>query len=225
MCRAVAFAIFNSDFQNCGRIIHEFARFVAHLPVFVRAADILIRERALIRPLDSWRFAPGLVFHIDILEMEMKMRLVLVICFALFQSSLSIGADQADAELQAMRAAANSYSAAWLSGDADAVMATFVDEPVLSPSGLPYLEGRQAARDFWFPADSPSTTVTRFEIEELEAARSGDLGYVRGTFVLAFNYAGMSYENRGKYVSLLGKQPDGSWLITHHLWDDFPRQE
>ena len=39
-----------------------------------------------------------------------------------------------DANLSAMGAAARSYANAWLSNDADAVMATFVDEPVLSPS-------------------------------------------------------------------------------------------
>jgi hypothetical protein len=43
--------------------------------------------------------------------------------------------------------------------------------------------------------------------------------------VLAFVYDGKSYENRGKYVSLSGKQPDANLPITHHLWDDFARQE
>ncbi|MCH8073739.1 MAG: DUF4440 domain-containing protein, partial [Proteobacteria bacterium] len=100
--------------------------------------------------------------------------------------------------------------------------ATFVDEPVLSPSGLPYLEGQNAARTFWFPVDAPPTRVTNFELTEIEVSGSGDLGYVRGTFHLGFEYDGSSYENRGKYVTILRKTPHGRWRITHHIWDDLP---
>lgn len=42
---------------------------------------------------------------------------------------------------------ARSYADAWLTNDTDTVLATFVSEPVLSPSGLPYLEGQDAACD------------------------------------------------------------------------------
>ena len=130
-----------------------------------------------------------------------------------------------DADLNAMRTAARAYADAWLTNDADTVMATFVNEPVLSPSGLPYLEGQNAARTFWFPADSPSTKVTEFELMEIEVSGSGNLGYVRGTFSLAFEYDGSSYENHGKYVTLLRKAPGDQWRITHHIWDDLPQDE
>lgn len=137
----------------------------------------------------------------------------------------AVAQDLVDDELQAMREAASSYADAWLTNDADTVMATFVDEPVLSPSQLPYLEGRDAACAFWFPADSPPTTVTEFTMTEIEASGSGDLGYVRGTFRLAFEYDGSDYENHGKYVTILRKSPDGEWRITHHIWDDFPQED
>ncbi len=130
-----------------------------------------------------------------------------------------------DADLKSMRAAATAYAAAWLTNDADTVMATFVDEPVLSPSQLPYLEGQDAARAFWFPADSPPTKVSEFTMIEIEASGSGDLGYVRGTFRLAFEYDGSNYENHGKYVTILRRSQDGEWRITHHIWDDFPQDD
>lgn len=129
------------------------------------------------------------------------------------------------ADLESMRQAAHAYSRAWLTNDADAVMATFVDEPVLSPSGLPYREGQEEARAFWFPPDSPATRVTEFDMKQLEASGSGNLGYVRGTFRLAFEYDGKSYENHGKFVTILRKGREGTWRITHHIWDDFPRAE
>ena len=147
-------------------------------------------------------------------------------CCVLLTNSTALVAAELDAnDLNSMRDASKAYASAWLSNDAENVMATLVGEPILSPSGLDYREGQKAARDFWFPADSPATTVTRFDTEELEIDGSGDLGFVRGTFTLAFDYDGVSYENRGKYVSILRKQADGEWLITHQLWDDFPRDD
>ncbi len=135
----------------------------------------------------------------------------------------AVASELDDEDLSAMRAAARAYADAWLTNDADTVMATFVNEPVLSPSGLPYLEGQNAARAFWFPADSPSTEVTEFVLMEIEVSGSGNLGYVRGTFSLAFEYDGSSYENHGKYLTILRKAPDGLWRITHHIWDDLPQ--
>lgn len=130
-----------------------------------------------------------------------------------------------DTDRDAIRAAALSYSAGWLTNDADAVMQPFVAEPVLSPSGLPWLEGQQAARDFWFPANGSATAVTKFDQVVLETGGSGDLGFVRGTFELAFVYDGTPYESGGKFVSLLRRQPDGAWKITHQVWDDYPRRD
>ena len=137
----------------------------------------------------------------------------------------AVAQDLNDADLIAMRAAAESYADAWLTSDADTVMATFVDEPVLSPSQLPYLEGQDAARAFWFPADSPPTKVSEFTMTEIEASGSGNLGYVRGTFRLAFEYDGSDYENHGKYVTILRKSQDGEWRITHHIWDDYRQDD
>jgi len=142
---------------------------------------------------------------------------------ALFGNAFAEGLG--DADLQAMRDAAKMYADAWLTNDADTVMSTFVAEPVLSPSGLPYLQGQEAARAFWFPADSPPTTVTEFDLTEIEVSGSGQLGYVRGTFRLVFEYDGSSYENHGKYVTILKKEPDGLWRITHHIWDDLPQDD
>ena len=153
-----------------------------------------------------------------------KLSFAVGVVFALLFGN-AVAEGLSDAELKAMRESARSYADAWLTSDADTVMATFVDEPVLSPSGLPYLEGQDAARAFWFPAESPSLKVTTFTTTEIEASGSGDLGYVRGTFHLAFEYDGSDYENRGKYVTILRKSADGVWRITHHIWDDFPQAE
>lgn len=129
------------------------------------------------------------------------------------------------AELEAMRQAAKSYATAWLSNDPDRVMAVFVEEPVLSPSGIPFIEGQKAARNFWWPEDAPPMTITAFELAEREAGGSGEHGFVRGTYTLVFEYGGIRNVNVGKYLSLLKRMPDGSWRISHHFWNDLPQVE
>jgi len=124
-----------------------------------------------------------------------------------------------------MKVAARAYTEAWLTNEPDAVMGTFVSEPVLSPSGLPYLVGKQAARDFWWPADAPPATVTQFELEELEADGSGDIGYVRGTYTLVFDYEGETYTNLGKSLQILRKNPGEGWRVSHYFWNDLPPAE
>ena len=125
---------------------------------------------------------------------------------------------------EAITQASRAYAEAWLSNEPDAVMATFVPDPVLSPSGMPYREGGGAARSFWWPAGGPPTTVTRFDTDELEVGGAGRVGYVRGTFVLEFEYEGASFTNRGKFLHLMTKTPGAGWRISHHLWDDFPAE-
>ena len=127
-------------------------------------------------------------------------------------------------ELDEIRDASRAYTEAWLSNDPEAVMSTFVADPVLAPSGLPFLEGQAAARSFWWPEGGPLTTVTRFETDEIEVAGSGNLGYARGTFVLEFEYGGNVHTNRGKYLHLVERVNGTGWRISHHFWNDLPSQ-
>ena len=131
----------------------------------------------------------------------------------------------ASEELEEVRRSSSRYFDAWLSNDPEVVMQTFVSDPVLAPSGMPYLEGEAAARAFWWPAGSPPSTVTAFEHEELEAAGAGDLGYVRGTYTLVFEWDGTTYTNRGKYLHMLRRVPGEGWRISHHFWNDLPSEE
>jgi hypothetical protein len=51
-------------------------------------------------------------------------------------SGSAVAEELADADLKAMRAAARSYADAWLTNDADSIMATFVNEPRISKARM-----------------------------------------------------------------------------------------
>jgi uncharacterized protein (TIGR02246 family) len=128
------------------------------------------------------------------------------------------------AELEKVRAADQTYATAWLTNDSEQVMATLTADAVLLPSGMPAIEGTEKIRQFWWPEDSPPTKVTEFTLVQQEVDGYGDIGFVRGSFSLGFEYDGDTYSNRGDYLSLLRRGSDGSWRISHHMWNDQPPQ-
>ncbi len=130
------------------------------------------------------------------------------------------GGDPVDLDL--IRAADWAYANAWLSNEPERVMATLTEDAVLAPSNLGVIEGVDAIREFWWPADAAPTTVTDFTLSQVEAGGSGNMGFVRGSFSLDFAYDGTAYSNQGEYLSLFRKGPDGSWRISHRMWNDHP---
>lgn len=126
------------------------------------------------------------------------------------------------ADSAAVADADRAYVEAWLANDPEAVMATLVGDPVIVPSGRDALVGAGAIRGFWFPPDSPATTVTAYEIDQAQVEASGQLGVVRGTFRLAFDYDGVSYESGGTYVTVLRRGTDGRWRVALRSWNDHP---
>lgn len=128
----------------------------------------------------------------------------------------------APVDVEAIRGADRAYATAWLANDPEAVMATLTEAPVLMPSGVAALVGRQAAREFWWPEGGAPTTVHEFDVVQEEAGGAGDLGFVRGSFTLGFEFGGESYRSGGEYLSVLRRTADG-WRLSHRSWNDLWR--
>ncbi len=128
-----------------------------------------------------------------------------------------------------VRAVLEQYRSAWLANDAEAVLRLFTADAVLLPHhGVEPVVGIEAARAFWFPKGGPPTTITEFALTVDETGGSGDLAFARGHSRLAWvtgeGAAAKRSSNAGTWLTLLGRQPDGSWRITHQMWDDPPAQ-
>lgn len=132
----------------------------------------------------------------------------------------SPGGALSTAELEGIKRADQAYAEAWLANDSERIMSTLTADAVLAPSGLPVLEGATAIREFWWPENSPPTKVTEFKLVQQEVHGQNDLGFVRGSFTLAFEYDGQSYESGGVYFSILRRSDEGSWRISHRIWSD-----
>ena len=138
------------------------------------------------------------------------------------------GARPAEADVQALRAVNDAYRRAWLANDSEGVMRLFAPDAVLMPHhGLQPVVGSDEIRAFWF-APGPATAITRLDLQLDDISIRGDTGLVRGRSQVEWTVAkdgGVErWMNAGTFLTVLRRGPDGTWLITHHMWDDPPNQ-
>ncbi len=134
-------------------------------------------------------------------------------------------ASLSDSELNDIYEADRAYATAWLANDTEMVMGTLTSDAVIVPSGMQAIEGENAIRQFWWPEDSPPTHVSEFTLVQHEAGGFGDIGFVRGSFSLGFDYDGTAFSSRGEYFCLLRRGPDEVWRISHRMWNDRPADQ
>lgn len=150
---------------------------------------------------------------------------VLIIALILLGTSgcMSHRSFSADDEAN-VRDAVQAYVQAWLSNDADAVMATLTDDIVLQPHhGDDPVVGAEAVRAWWFP-EGPPTVITDFSVETRAVKGSNSLAYAWGRSSVVWDYEGKSYSNEGNTLSVLRKGKDGKWRIAHQIWNDPPNE-
>jgi uncharacterized protein (TIGR02246 family) len=117
------------------------------------------------------------------------------------------------------------YVEAWLKGDADGVRALFTDDCVLLPphADTPRI-GQKGLNEYWFPPNAPPTTITKLEVIPQKIGGDGEIAYVWGTDEVAWttvqNGKTTSTSHKGMFLNVLRKQADGTWKMSHHMWDD-----
>ena len=127
-------------------------------------------------------------------------------------------------DMDAIRATIEAYRTAWLRNDKQGVPRTLTDDAVLLPAhgGTPIV-GIGAIENYWF-APGPPTTVTRLDITVEQLEGSGSIAFARGVDNVGWTtIQGGKSEKRyhpGTYLNVMKKQPDGSWRIHVHMWDD-----
>ncbi len=114
------------------------------------------------------------------------------------------------------------FAAALNAKDAKAAAALYTEDAVLIPPGEPLVRGRAAIEEYWRGAIE-SGGVRDVSVETMDALSSGSLGYETGSFVLTANGPnGEALIDRGRYIEVLRREPDGRWLSTHGIWNASP---
>ena len=114
------------------------------------------------------------------------------------------------------------FAAALNAKDAKAAAAAYAEDAVLIPPGEPLVRGREAIEEYWRGAIELGG-IRDVSVETMDAHSSGSLGYETGSFELTVNGAdGETVIDRGRYIELLRRTPDGRWLSTHGIWNASP---
>lgn len=142
----------------------------------------------------------------------------LVAVLAACQPAARAGLSEAD--VQAIRAADAAAVAAIAAKDWAGWAASFTEQGMILPPNTDAVTGRDGIQA-WAAAFPPFTDF-QGQIEEVEGV--GDLAYVRGTYSLTITPPGAApIPERGKYLYVARKQPDGSWKVVRDMWNsDLP---
>jgi ketosteroid isomerase-like protein len=89
----------------------------------------------------------------------------------------------------------------------------FSDDAIVIDKGAPPVKGREEAKNLYKDAVADPASSLKFSPSRIEVAKSGEIAYVLGSYtaVSTIPNTKKTTEDRGTYVSIYKKQPDGSW--------------
>ena len=116
-----------------------------------------------------------------------------------------------DADKQYMKDLTTSAQDGWNRGDREPYVNRFSADALYMPPNLETVVGKDAIRTI---ANSFPELKIQFNILEMQG--SGDYAYVRGAFIVTS--PADSLLDKGKFLSVWKKFPEGNWLMTHDIF-------
>jgi uncharacterized protein (TIGR02246 family) len=102
----------------------------------------------------------------------------------------------------------------------DSLLVLMADDVVLMPPNEPVLEGKAAVRD-WYDQLLTQLRTSNLAITEREVLIGDEWATELATFewTLAPVAGGPAVTDRGHYVQVWHREPDGRWLFARELWN------
>jgi len=135
--------------------------------------------------------------------------------------------DTRAADERAVREADAAWSKAVAAKDVEGSVSFFAEDAVALQPNVPMLTGKESIRK-WVSEHMASPGYSgSWQASKVEASRGGDLAYTVGTYESALNDPkGKPVTDRGKYVTVWKKQPDGKWKAVADIGNsDLPAPE
>ena len=149
------------------------------------------------------------------MKMKMRTALLLVVipsAFVATSCAPSATSDSRAADASAIQALDEQWSATAARNDLEGTVAFYADDAVLLPPNAPIATDRKSIRESWAGLLGPNTAVS-WKVSKVEVAKSGELGYLYGTYSLSIQdpKGGPPVRDTGKLVEIWKKQADGKW--------------
>lgn len=145
--------------------------------------------------------------------MRTALLLLLVPCAFLTTSCSPPSSDgNRAAAAAAIQALDEQWSATAAKNDFAGTVAFYADDAVLLPPNAPIATDAKSIRQSWAGLLSPNTDVS-WKVTKAEVAKSGELGYLYGTYSLSTRdpKGGPPVHDVGKLVEIWKQQADGKW--------------
>ncbi len=129
-----------------------------------------------------------------------------------------------DVDVAAIKTAHDAYSQTIISKDWAAHIAMHTEDAVIMRPNMPLTQGREAIQAWW----EASPPITAFNLTCVEIDGRSDLAYVRGVYTITMELEGAPepIQDTGKFLEILQKQADGSWLYAVDIFNsDLPLPE
>jgi len=129
----------------------------------------------------------------------------------------------AGADEKAVRDADEAWAKAAASKDVDKTVAFYADDALVMPPNVERATTKEAIRKVW--KDLLTDAQVSWKATKVEVAKSGDIGFISGTYEVAMNdvVTGKPVKDRGKYLEVWEKHADGSWKCAADIWNsDIP---
>ena len=118
----------------------------------------------------------------------------------------------------AIHEAARQFSAAYVRGDAAAMMTHYTDDAVIFPQGRPAVSERAAIQRYWTLPPNRRITLHRSTPTRIEV--HGDVAHDHGRFEIAGETDGKAWgPDHGKYVIVWKRGADGRWRMQLDIWN------
>ncbi len=137
---------------------------------------------------------------------------LLIPCAFLTSCCPSASSDSGAAERATIQALDEQWSATAARNDLAGTVAFYADDAVLLPPNARIATDAKSIRASWASLLGPNTAVS-WKVSKAEVAKSGELGYLYGTYSLSIQDPNgrVPVHDHGKLVEIWKKQPDGKW--------------
>jgi ketosteroid isomerase-like protein len=104
--------------------------------------------------------------------------------------------------------------------DVEQTIGYYSNDAIVLPPNATTAATNEAIRNVWKDMlESPGLAIT-WQPTKVQLAKSGDMGWVSGTYELTMNDAsGKQINDRGKYLEVWEKQSDGNWKCRADMWN------
>jgi ketosteroid isomerase-like protein len=140
------------------------------------------------------------------------------------QSSPSGSLSEKTTDSQAVEQLLRDLDAKWAKAaaakDVEQTIAYYSDDAIVFPPNATSAETKETIRNGWKEMLTSPGLVISWQPKRVEVGKSGEMGWVSGSYELTMNDAGgKPINDRGKYLEVWEKQTDGNWKCAADMWN------